>query len=201
MGSRNEKPERSCLACRTKKRKDRLLRFVLSPDREVLPDPDARLPGRGAYTCYNRNCLAIAVRQRAFNRAFREEIPVVSFDDLDILVKKIILERVLGILGLANKAGKIIAGSSLVEESLKSSMKPGIVIIASDVSEAIGAKIRILAEHNNVPVLTQLYKNDLGAILGKAPRSAIAVKTGGFVPRIIHEISRYRNFLGEVHDI
>jgi predicted RNA-binding protein YlqC (UPF0109 family) len=43
-----------------------------------------------------------------------------------------------------------------------------------------------------------MTKDDFGAILGKAPRSAVAIKTGGFVVQLTHEIERYRNFLGEV---
>jgi hypothetical protein len=43
-----------------------------------------------------------------------------------------------------------------------------------------------------------MTKDDFGAILGKAPRSAIAIKAGGFVAQLSQEIKRYRNFLGEV---
>jgi hypothetical protein len=43
-----------------------------------------------------------------------------------------------------------------------------------------------------------MNKDVFGAILGKAPRSVVAVKPGGFVAQLMHEIERYRNFLGEV---
>jgi hypothetical protein len=46
-----------------------------------------------------------------------------------------------------------------------------------------------------------MEKEDFGAILGKAPRSAIAIKAGGFVAQLTHEIERYRNFLGEVQNL
>jgi hypothetical protein len=43
-----------------------------------------------------------------------------------------------------------------------------------------------------------MTKDDFGAILGKAPRSAVAVRSGGFVKQLAGVIERYRNFLGEV---
>jgi hypothetical protein len=46
-----------------------------------------------------------------------------------------------------------------------------------------------------------MMKDDFGAILGKAPRSAIAIRTGGFVAQLMYEIERYRNFLGEVRNL
>jgi predicted RNA-binding protein YlxR (DUF448 family) len=43
-------------------------------DGEVTPDPDARLPGRGAYVCRRRECWERAVAADAFARAFRRPV-------------------------------------------------------------------------------------------------------------------------------
>jgi ribosomal protein L7Ae-like RNA K-turn-binding protein len=106
--------------------------------------------------------------------------------------------RIIGLIGLANKAGLITGGGSMVTDALKSKNKPGLVIVAADVSVAIGDKIIHSAESHNVVHRTVLTKDDFGAILGKAPRSAIAVASGGFVVQLVKAIDRYRNFLGEV---
>jgi len=201
MSRQHDKPQRSCLACREIHDKNDLIRFVLSPDGEVVPDLDAKLPGRGSYTCNKSACLSAAVKQRGFNRAYKQELSSISAEQLCGLVQRLMRDRILGYLGLANKAGKIISGGSLVADSVRSASKPGLVLVATDVSEAIGEKIENLAKYNHVPVFRMLSKDDFGAILGKAPRSAIAVRSGGFVPRLVNEIKRYRNFLGEVHDL
>jgi len=200
MSHHNEsgKPQRSCLACRETRDRDQLIRFVLSPQGEVVPDLDAKLPGRGAYTCISAACLAAAVKQRQFGRAFKREVSVPPPDWMAGLVAKLLLDRVMGYVALANKAGKIIAGSSLVGEALKGKNKPGLVLVAQDVSEAIGEKIEAQAAGNGVDCLRILTKDDFGALLGKAPRSAVAVKTSGFVAQLEKTIERYRNFLGEV---
>lgn len=193
-----EKPQRSCLGCREARDRDRLIRFVLSPQGEIVPDLDAKLPGRGAYTCVSAACLAAAVKQRQFSRAFKREVAAPSPDRMTELVTRLLLERVTGYIALANKAGKVIAGGSLVGEALKGRNKPGLVLVAQDVSEAIGEKIEAQAAGNDVACLRILTKDDFGALLGKAPRSALAIKSSGFVAQLLKTIERYRNFLGEV---
>lgn len=193
-----EKPQRSCLGCRESKDNDQLIRYVLSPAGELVPDFDAKLPGRGAYTCIKSSCLAAAVKQRQFSRAFKCEVAVPAPEEMIAMVTGLLHDRILGLIGLANKAGKITGGGSMVCDSIRSSHKPGLVLIASDVSGAIGEKIMVLAGHNKVQYRSLFTKGDFGAILGKAPRSAIAVKTGGFVQQLVRAVDRYRNFLGEV---
>ncbi|MDD5287248.1 MAG: YlxR family protein, partial [Desulfuromonadaceae bacterium] len=74
----SEAPQRSCLGCRVSKDQDFLIRFVLSHENEVLPDLDNRLPGRGAYTCLNEECLVKAVKQNQFKRSFKQDVKVMA---------------------------------------------------------------------------------------------------------------------------
>lgn len=191
-------PQRSCLGCRTSRDKGSLIRFVLSPQGEIVPDLEAKLPGRGAYTCISRQCLLMALKQRQFSRAFKCEVSAVSADEMSDHIVGIMRNRILGLIGLANRAGKTISGGSMVTDAVRSAHKPGLVLLACDVSPSIGEKIELQSKINNVVCIRILMKDDFGAILGKAPRSAVALKSGGFVGQLKHEIERYRNFLGEV---
>ena len=193
-----EQPQRSCLGCRTARNKDLLIRFVLSPELEVLPDLDSRLPGRGAYTCLSSSCLFKAITQNQFKRSYKQDVSVMSAEALVEHVRQQLHDRIIGLIGLANKAGNVTGGGSMVSDALRGKAKPGLVLLATDISEPIGAKIVFLADVNHVPHRTIMTKDDFGAILGKAPRSAIAVKHGGFVAQLLKAIDRYRNFLGEV---
>lgn len=193
-----EAPQRSCLGCRTSKDKNLLLRFVQTPDMEILPDLDSRLPGRGAYTCISMKCLAAAVDQRQFKRSFKHDVTVMPSEQLVEYVRRQLYSRIIGLIGLANKAGLVISGGSMVSDALKGRQKPGLVMVASDVSEAIGEKIVHSATSHNVVHRTVVTKDDFGDILGKAPRSAIAVSSGSFAQQLLKAIDRYRNFLGEV---
>ncbi|MBU7596092.1 YlxR family protein [Streptomyces sp. P38-E01] len=64
------RPERTCVGCRKQAAKADLLRVVLVEGRSV-PDLRGTLPGRGAYIHAVPGCLELAVRRRAFLRAFR----------------------------------------------------------------------------------------------------------------------------------
>lgn len=73
-------PERTCVGCRRKCNKDELVRIVLcisenacDPAGMVL-DTEGRMKGRGAYLCRKNECLELAVRKKAFNRAFKQAV-------------------------------------------------------------------------------------------------------------------------------
>ncbi|MGW7351221.1 YlxR family protein [Streptomyces sp. Z26] len=63
-------PERTCVGCRERSAKRDLLRVVLIESR-CVPDLRGTLPGRGAYVHPAQTCVDLAVRRRAFQRAFR----------------------------------------------------------------------------------------------------------------------------------
>ena len=74
-GLRPAEPLRTCIGCRGTDSRSALLRVVLGPGADgipvVVPDPERRLPGRGASLHPVVSCLDLAVRRRAFGRALR----------------------------------------------------------------------------------------------------------------------------------
>ena len=63
-------PVRTCLGCRQRAFTSSLLRIVASGG-EVVPDPSATLPGRGAWVHPTTRCVENAAKRRAFGRALR----------------------------------------------------------------------------------------------------------------------------------
>jgi predicted RNA-binding protein YlxR (DUF448 family) len=66
---------RTCVGCGGRAAKSDLLRLVAAGN-EIVPDPPARGPGRGAYLHPSRGCFEEAQRRRAFARALRLPGPV-----------------------------------------------------------------------------------------------------------------------------
>lgn len=62
-------PERTCIACRTKRPKRDLVRVVRAATGEVLVDETGKRNGRGAYLCRQRECWEQALRRGSLNRA------------------------------------------------------------------------------------------------------------------------------------
>ena len=61
-------PMRMCVGCREMKPKKELLRAVRSPEGQVSLDATGKKPGRGAYCCYNAECLRRALKQGQLDR-------------------------------------------------------------------------------------------------------------------------------------
>ncbi|MGD0375259.1 MAG: YlxR family protein [Streptosporangiaceae bacterium] len=61
---------RTCVGCGSRAAKSDLLRLVAAGD-EIVPDPLARMPGRGAYLHPSQGCFDKARRRRVFPRALR----------------------------------------------------------------------------------------------------------------------------------
>jgi uncharacterized protein len=67
---RPAEPIRTCVGCRTRAAASGLLR-VVAVDETLVPDPQRRHPGRGAWMHPDIGCLRLAERRRAFPRALR----------------------------------------------------------------------------------------------------------------------------------
>ncbi|TDW23253.1 YlxR family protein [Kribbella kalugense] len=67
--------ERTCIGCRKRSSPADLLRMTVF-EGLVLPDPDRRAPGRGAHLHPATECFDLAVRRKAFPRAFRVQGPL-----------------------------------------------------------------------------------------------------------------------------
>lgn len=197
MSAPRHKAQRSCLGCRQVFDQNGLVRYVLSPLGEVLVDYRHKLPGRGAYTCLDRSCIESAVKRRQFDRAFRSNARDLDAALLREAVRQQIRERILNLLGMARKSSNVISGSSLVMDSLGGRTGLTLVLMADDVSVAIGEKVSAKAAMAGIPCFRLFDKGILGQILGKGERSVVALKDGLLAESIKTELSRYENIVGE----
>jgi len=186
-------PQRSCLGCREVKPKDDLLRFVLDPDRMVLPDIARKLPGRGAYTCFSRSCLVSAVSKRQFSRSFKGEVTLLPEDELITMITRLQKERIISLIAMANKAGKTVSGSDSVMDALRKG-SVALLVLAEDISADSRTKFTAIAGKTGVKVIDFSFKERLGATLGKEIRTAVAVISLPFADALDRELTRYRNF-------
>ena len=64
-------PQRKCIACRTVRPKEELIRVALTEE-GLKVDPSGRLPGRGCYVCRSIACIKAAAEKNCFSRSFRK---------------------------------------------------------------------------------------------------------------------------------
>lgn len=109
-------PERKCLATGEVNPKRGLIRFVIGPDDQVVPDVAAKLPGRGMYVAAERDALELAMRKRLFSRGAKRQVTVP--DGLIESVEAALRQRVVNRLAMARKAGAAVAGFEKVKDWL-----------------------------------------------------------------------------------
>ena len=190
-------PLRTCLGCRQVHDQSRLVRYVRAPDGTVMVDYRGRLPGRGAYTCMNGECLRQAVARRQFERAFRSSCQPVSVDSLRLGLREALHRRLIALIGMARKSSQVFAGGNQVLDALDHPGQLQAIILAEDVSAGVAEKIERKAGHQGLPCLRLATKEDLGQLLGRAERSVIALKKGPLAGTFLEEWRKYRELSGE----
>lgn len=93
------------------------------------------------------------------------------------------LNRVLSLISLAQKAGKIASGEFSTEKSVKE-CKSFLVIVADDASDNTKKKFSNMCEYYSVPVYFLADKETLGHYIGKEFRASLSVNDEGFAKSI-----------------
>ncbi len=94
-------------------------------------------------------------------------------------------QKVLVLLGFAQKAKKLVSGEAAAEALLKKS-QARLVILANDISENLRKKYTLWAADQSVPVITAGPKQELGLAIGQSPRTVIVVTDNNFAQSILH---------------
>lgn len=131
-------PERRCILTGDHAPREALVRLAISPDGDVLCDPLAKAPGRGAWIGVSRTQLEQAQAKGqlkgAMARAFKGA-PLNISDDLPDQIQSALQRVLLDRLGIEMRSGQIVLGSDRIAEQAR---KGRIVLLlhASDASEA-----------------------------------------------------------------
>ena len=197
MADAERGPQRTCIACRQTKNKNQLVRYVVAPDGAVLVDYRQHLPGRGAYTCIAEQCLGDAVKKNSFKRCFKGQCHSVDLDELKQQLVLAVEQKITNLIGMSRKSGQVVSGSNTIIETLRKKSSVSLVIIAEDISAAIGQKIETLARSENIYSSRLFKKQMIGQMLGKEERSVIAVQTGLLADSLLNELHRYMQLVRE----
>ncbi len=116
-GPRSRGTERLCIATRAVRPIEDLIRFVVAPDGEAVPDLKHNLPGRGVWVTARRDTLEQAIKTNAFARGFRRDVRLAG--DLVSRTEGLLENAALDALAMARKAGLVAMGFAQVETALK----------------------------------------------------------------------------------
>ena len=184
-------PLRRCIVTREHGERGRMIRFVVGPDRTVVPDLAARLPGRGLWLSARADVLEAALKRGAFARAARG--PVLLPTGLATLVTSGLTRRVIDLLGLARRAGQATGGFMKAREAL-SQARVGVVVQALDGSDEECR--RLLSGAADIPVVRPLTAARLGGVFGRDHMVHVAVAPGRLADAVVNEAFRLAGMAG-----
>jgi uncharacterized protein len=109
--------ERFCAATGAVRPVTDMIRFVVAPDGQVVPDLKRRLPGRGIWITATASAVATAIDRRAFGRGLKRDVR--PGPELIELTERLLEKEALDALAIVHKAGKVAIGFAKAEAALE----------------------------------------------------------------------------------
>mgnify|MGYP002236821546 CR=1 FL=1 len=95
------------------------MRVLKTPEGEIVLDVTGRKNGRGAYLCFSKECLQKAIKNKGLERSLKMQIPQEFTRTWKGSWIRLNCNKVLSLIGLSTKAGKIVSGEFFNGESSK----------------------------------------------------------------------------------
>ncbi len=151
MPDRRNDLERTCIVTRAAAPVDALIRFVVAPDGEVVPDFRRRLPGRGLWVTARAAAVESAERKRLFARAHGG--PVTVEPGLADRVERGLAASAVAALSFARKAGTAVAGFSKVEAAIAGDVVVALIHAAEAAPDGIAKLAAAFRRHHSTEKL------------------------------------------------
>lgn len=184
-------PQRTCIATGETGAPERMIRFVIGPEGDVVPDLARRLPGRGLWVKAERAAVEHAVAKNLFARAARASVKPAA--DLAERVERLLLERALSDLSRARRAGRAVAGFVRVEQMV-GQRRAGLLVVADEADGDGLGKLKA----TGLPIARLGDAAALGGIFGREQAVYVAVARddagGAFIERIEAGAARWRGY-------
>jgi hypothetical protein len=190
-GQTAEAPERRCIATGEVRPKAGLIRFVVAPDGQVVPDILGRLPGRGIWVAPERAAIEKAAKKGLFARAAKRAVTVP--EGLADEVEGLVARRVVDLISLARKAGEAVVGYEKVKDWLGKG-RAAVLIQASDGSERGKAKLHPPAGSGSF--IGCLTRREMGLAFAREHAIHGALAAGGLATRVVEEAAKLARLRG-----
>ena len=184
-----EASQRRCIVTGEVHDRSALLRCVVGPDGGIVPDVDARLPGRGLWLLPRRDIVDRAVAKRLFARAARRPVGVPP--ELADRIEALLARRCCEALGLARRAGIAVAGFERVGEAVRRG-EIALLLFARDSAEA--GRRRLSALGRGVSVAAALGADELSGAFGRERVAFVGVGPGPLCSRLRRDVERLAGF-------
>src|SRR5262245_34127870 len=194
-GPRAPERERLCVATRTVRPLSELIRFVIGPEGEPVPDLKRKLPGRGIWVTATSDALGEAIKRKAFSRGFKREVRLPA--DLVARTERLLERSVLDALAIAAKAGLVAAGFAKTAAALEHDKVAGLVHAAEaspDGSRKLDAVLRRRVSDKTPAVVRFLTSAQLDLALNRPNVIHAALLAGPASETVLARCRRLERF-------
>jgi uncharacterized protein len=201
-GPRSSGLERYCVATRTVRPIENLIRFVVGPDGQAVPDLKRKLPGRGVWVTATQEALAAAIQGRAFARGFKRDVRVSA--DLIGRTERLLEKAALEALAIANKAGLVAVGFTRIESALTHDRVVALLHAAQagpDGVNKLDAARRRSPHAKSAGVIASLSSSQLDLALGRPNVVHAALLAGPVSDAFLARLRRLERFRTSDHGL
>ena len=194
-GPHSRERERMCVVTREVRPVADLIRFVVGPGGEAVPDLKSKLPGRGVWVTATHDALAEAVKRKTLARGFKRQVRLKG--DLVEQTERLLESAVLDALAIAGKAGLVAVGFGKTETALAHDRVVGVIHAAEAAPDGVrklDAAQRRLAPDGKIAVISGLTSAQLDLALGRANVIHAALLAGSASDTFLARFRRLERF-------
>ncbi|MET3589780.1 putative RNA-binding protein YlxR (DUF448 family) [Bartonella silvatica] len=176
-----------------------LIRFVIGPHNQIVPDLKSHLPGRGAWVSARHSIIEAAVKRKAFQKKFKTDVEVSP--NLAHIVDTLLLKTALSSLSMMRKAGAIVMGATKVDAAIRAGQ--AILVLHTKETTEDGKRKIAQAIHTtqqqtnrNIKAISLFSSDEMQVAFGAHPVMHAALldtkAAEGFL-KAIHKLLAYRD--------
>ncbi len=159
-----------CFVTKTFYPREEMIRFVVSPAKEVVFDVNEKLPGVGIWMYPLGSSFDMAVQKRIFYKAAKGTVKIP--ENLKEFVLSSLKEKALKLIGFARKSGTLVFGY----EGVKKALEAGAVKIAFEAEDSSeNGRNKLYRPTDSFSIFDCFTREELGEMTGQEFQVHVAV--------------------------
>ncbi len=186
---KQEETTRKCIVSGKILEKDKLLRFSVLPDGELIPDFKKRFSGRGVYVENSKAVLDKAVTANVFAKVLKRKIKPAA--DLVTMTENLLRHNALAAISLSKKAGCLVCGLDKVLDAIK---KDKVAFVLEAKNAGNDGHQRIMLVSKDMDVFQLFETEELDQALNKENIVHVAFLKSEMAEMVKREFRKFADF-------
>ena len=180
---------KSCFVTKNFYPREEMIRFVISPEREVVFDVNEKLPGAGIWLYPLKESLDKAIEKRIFYKAAKGTVKIP--DNLNNIVLNSLKSKGLNLISFARKSGCLVFGF----ESVKKAVEAQKILVAFEAEDAAkNGHDKLYRPTDTFPVYNCFSRQELGSVTGQDEQVHLGI-TDDKMARVLIQLIKKVNLL------